>query len=360
MPTLQPQKLNFYGRSNVAQAVGQLANNIIGNPVPTNNTINSTRGSARSFSPGTQSAAGINRGQNTKASPSLNLQGLLNSAAAGAASSLVNNIMGAPDTTYYVPNGYNPYSVNPSASRLSSNGMPAGGAYVVDDFNGGLPINNFSPAVAFSDVVEDRVIISDQTNLFIGNQSNKNFNLLRTTGGVLFPLTPTITVGHKANYEMESLLQTNYATPYYTSSTVDSINIQGRFTAQTDIEGQYVLAMIQFFRTVTKMFYGASQNRGTPPPILYLDAHGQYMFDHIPVVISDFSYTLPNDVNYITANLDEKHPSKVPTDLSITLNLIPTYSRNMISNKFDLVKFSNGGLLTDTYKPGTSKPGGWL
>jgi hypothetical protein len=182
------------------------------------------------------------------------------------------------------------------------------------------------------------------------------FAPLKAVGGMLFPYTPTISVSHRANYELEGLLHSNYSTPYYTNSTVDSINIQGRFTAQNESEGQYVMAMIHFFRTVTKMFYGSSSNKGSPPPVLFLDAHGKYMFDHIPVVVREFQYTLPNDVNYISAKVGGQ-AVKVPTDLNVTVDLIPTYSRTQISNKFGLNFFASGALLTG----GTgTRPGGWL
>jgi hypothetical protein len=202
---------------------------------------------------------------------------------------------------------------------------------------------------------DSRVIISDQTGLFI-NQSPV-FDFLKTTGGVLFPYPPTITVGHRANYEMENLLHSNYTTPYYTHSSVDSIGIQARFTAQTEADANYILAMMHFFRTVTKMFYAGATNRGTPPPVLFLDAYGQYMFDHIPIVVKEFQYTLPNDVNYMTINF-QNASCKVPLDLTVSLDTMPVYSRNKISNQFDLKKFSTGGLLTTPSK--SPREGGWI
>jgi hypothetical protein len=51
------------------------------------------------------------------------------------------------------------------------------------------------------------------------------------------------------------------------------------------------------------MFYGQDENpnRGTPPPLLYLSGFGQYQFDNHPVVLTNFSYSLPVDVDYINA-----------------------------------------------------------
>jgi hypothetical protein len=78
--------------------------------------------------------------------------------------------------------------------------------------------------------------------------------------------------------------------------------------------------------------------------------------DHIPVVVREFQYTLPNDVNYITAKVAGESV-KVPTDLNVTVDLIPTYSRSQMSTVFGLNEFANGGLLTGG--KGT-RPGGWL
>ena len=64
----------------------------------------------------------------------------------------------------------------------------------------------------------------------------------------------------------------------------------------------YLLAVIHFFRTVTKMFYGQDPQAGTPPPVVFLSGLGQYQFNKHPCVVSQFTYSLPKDVDYIRAN----------------------------------------------------------
>ena len=136
-------------------------------------------------------------------------------------------------------------------------------------------------------------------------------------------------------------------------SYTDNVGITATFTAQDTTEANYLLAVIHFFRTVTKMFYGQDQLAGTPPPVLFLDGYGPYTFDHIPIVITSFDYSLPNDVDYISCTiLGDKQ--KVPTTLSVNISCIPTYSRNKISNQFGLVNFSQGALLSD------GDTGGWI
>jgi hypothetical protein len=236
---------------------------------------------------------------------------------------------------------------DPTNGRLNGTGLDQGA------ITKQLQSTNISSDSAWESDQEDRVIISDQTGKFIGQSDI--FKPLANVGGVLFPYTPQISVAHKASYDAVSLVHTNYTVPQYQHSSVDSINITAQFTANYPSEAEYVLAMIHFFRTATKMFYGQDQIAGTPPPVLFLDGYGPYTFDHIPVVITAFDYSLPNDVDYISCiikgNGKEAH-QKVPTSLQITLSMIPTYSRNKISNKFGLVDFSQGTLVTNGTKTG--------
>jgi hypothetical protein len=81
---------------------------------------------------------------------------------------------------------------------------------------------------------------------------------------------------------------------------VGDIQITGEFTAQDTAEANYLLAVIHFFRSVTKMFYGARDDfRGTPPPLVYLMGLGQYQFNNQPCVVRTFNYSMPNNVDYI-------------------------------------------------------------
>lgn len=345
MPDLKPRQTNFYSR--------QTASTVTNKPVQiAGSSRNKNQYSARANN--NRVMPGVSRSNKTNATPAVFFPGLINPADVVNTSELIyetQTVQG--EIPYQAYNGY----ISPSYNRLNANGLPLGGEYDIGITSSTIPVVEFS-ATAVDEDAEDRVVISDQTGLFIGTMPI--FSFLATTKGVLFPYTPTISVSHTANYEIENLVHTNYPTPYYTNSTVNSINIQGRFTAQTETEGQYILAMMHFFRTATKMFYGQSTNKGSPPPVLYLDAHGPYLFDHIPVVIREFQYSLPNDTNYITTSFG-RGINKVPTDLNVSVDLIPVYSRNKISTEFGLDGFANGNLLTGyNRKEGQEKSGGWL
>ncbi len=218
---------------------------------------------------------------------------------------------------------------------------------------------------------------------------------LKATNGVIFPYTPTVSVNYAANYDQTPVVHSNYTVYQYSRSSVDSVQITGDFTAQDTHEANYLLAVIHFFRSMTKMFYGQDQNpkRGTPPPLCYLFGLGTFQFSAHPLAIAGFSYNLPNDVDYIktvspyspgaqqpsnntgakasrlppgvnpggtAAKPNFSGPSSnqtgdvtwVPTKIQLTISCLPMQSRNQVSNKFSLEKYASGDLLNGIKNPG--------
>lgn len=211
---------------------------------------------------------------------------------------------------------------------------------------------------------------------------------LKATNGVIFPYTPQVSVSYAANYDPTELTHSNYKIFQYRGSAVDQVSITCDFTAQDTFEANYLLAVIHFFRSVTKMFYGQDQkpNIGSPPPLCYLSGLGTFQFNNHPLAITSFNYSLPNDVDYIRAtntttnagvnkspatskdpsyNLaalrgappEQKavvwnnppagsvEPTYVPTKMQIQISAIPVVSRNDISNRFSLADYATGNLL---------------
>jgi F0F1-type ATP synthase membrane subunit b/b' len=219
---------------------------------------------------------------------------------------------------------------------------------------------------------------------------------LYNTNGVIFPYTPAIDTAYKANYSAYDLTHSNYRGYFYQNSYVDAINIKAIFTAQDTAEANYLLAVIHFFRSITKMFYGQDAQRGSPPPLVFLSGLGDYQFNNHPCVVSQFNYNLPADVNYIRAqnvlnngtnqlstrmrqttlgnpisnaiqrltslgqgilpgavsapfapqgSLPAGNPTYVPTKMDISLSLLPVQSRSQVSQQFSLAGFANGNQL---------------
>ena len=206
---------------------------------------------------------------------------------------------------------------------------------------------------------------------------------LAPTNGVLFPYTPSIQVTHGATYNSENLTHSNYAYQFYQSSNVDTINITATFACKNSADAAYVIAVQHFFRTVTKMFYGQDAEAGLPPPVLRLEGHGDYQFGAhreqvggVPVVITSFSINLPEDVDYITANINrtantesfraaESNPfaagsldngvesqTRVPIVQQFSISCITVYSRKSITGDFGFDKFAKGQLLATSTRGG--------
>jgi len=218
---------------------------------------------------------------------------------------------------------------------------------------------------------------------------------LKVTNGVVFPYTPAITTAYKANYTDYNLTHSNYRGYFYQNSYTDAVNLTATFTAQSTSDAAYVLAVIHFFRSVTKMFYGqdAQPQRGSPPPLVFLSGLGDYQFNNHPCVVSSFSYNLPADVDYISSgspnnlglNLQPlqnlysttlnavsptvtrlaaaflppgaqnaipaplqgllNNPTYVPSKIDLVISLLPVQSRSQVSKQFSLKGFANGQLL---------------
>ena len=159
---------------------------------------------------------------------------------------------------------------------------------------------------------------------------------LKVTNGVIFPYTPAISTAYKANYSSYDLTHSNYRGYFYQNSYVDVINMTATFTAQSTSDAAYVLAVIHFFRSVTKMFYGQDAKRGSPPPLVFLSGLGDYQFNNHPCLVQQFNYTLPPDVDYISSG----SPNNLGLNLqplqnlySTTLNAVaPTVTR--LANAF--------------------------
>jgi len=169
---------------------------------------------------------------------------------------------------------------------------------------------------------------------------NPLFSRLSSTGGVVFPILPTIDLATSANYSSIDPTHNNYPFLAYKNSQVDDINISGQFPSETSADAAYWIAATTFFRTATKMFYGQGDLVGNPPIICYLSGYGASVFDRVPVVVKSFSVDLPPDVQYIKCDTFGTN-TMVPTLSTINVQLAPIYNRAGM-RKFNLADFASG------------------
>lgn len=128
-------------------------------------------------------------------------------------------------------------------------------------------------------------------------------------GGLVFPYTPLISMNGSASYENTLITHNNYSFFSYTNSSASSISINAPFNVEDAVQAQYWIAAIHYLRSITKMFTGDSQDAGNPPPLVYLNGYGDYVFKNIPVIITSFTMELPQDVAYIATTMGSFGPT---------------------------------------------------
>ena len=168
---------------------------------------------------------------------------------------------------------------------------------------------------------------------------------------LIFPFTPMVMAMSSANYDETSYAHSIYKTHSYSSSTVDDLTVTGDFVAQTPDEAAYLLAVMHFFRTATKSYFGAANPdaiRGAPPPIVKFEYLGKQMFNNVPTILKNYTYVLEPGVDYVPVTVDGE-TSYVPSYISITITLGVYYNPRKLKKDFSLSKFRNGDLLKDGY-----------
>ena len=326
-----------------------------------------------------------------------------------------------PYTTYFDDGSsiyYNPETGQETVTTIDANGrttttskliIPQPAEDITAEVNGGPTVDEPEQMAIFGPQAKDwrfRMSLAPSADYLYMAHNPGILAPLISTEGVLFPYTPSINIVYSAGYNAQDITHSNYKIYTYKSSAVEAITIAADFTAQDSVEANYLLAVIHFFKSVTKMFYGQDQNpsRGVPPPLVYLRGFGQYQFDWHPAVISSFTHTFPQDVDYIdayptnngislgakdlspydriksevysntgrlrsisrqvqaggmppapvfssTENINEA--TRVPTKVTMQLSVLPIVTRNAISNHFSLKEYATGQLMRGSVNRGT-------
>lgn len=213
-----------------------------------------------------------------------------------------------------------------------------------------------------------------------GPSSGVMGKILTKTRGVVWPFQPTISYAQQVDYtpiEMVHSIQEMYS---YKATKAPTFTVNGQWSVQSHEEGLYAMACIRFFQTVTKMYFGGEPGSavsglaGTPPPVLLFDAYGQNMFNCLPVIVTNFTLSLPAEVDYYPVNMQNmerydlysnpftkiqniKQPNLTTTnvawlpvlftlDVSLTVQNTPKRLRS-----FNLDEFRSGKLI---------RSGGWV
>lgn len=122
---------------------------------------------------------------------------------------------------------------------------------------------------------------------------------LKDAGGLIFPYTPQINIKSSAAYSGIQTTHTNYTFQSYTRSEPGQIQITAPMHVEDSDQALYWIAAVHYLRSVSKMFAGTDPKAGNPPPIVFLNGYGAYVFKNIPVVVVNATIDLMNDCDYI-------------------------------------------------------------
>jgi hypothetical protein len=162
-----------------------------------------------------------------------------------------------------------------------------------------------------------------------------------------WPATPKISQSIEVNYSTWELQHTNYQPSAFGNRSTPVVTISGPWFSRTVEEATRTLNAIHLLRSATSMFYGREdKNKGTPPPIGRLNAHGLY--SNTPVVVKTFQYDYPNDVDYITVDMFNGKQS-VPVLFEMSVSLIVQINAVEAVKEYTLENFYTGKLLGNGY-----------
>jgi len=212
------------------------------------------------------------------------------------------------------------------------------------------------------------------TDVLGNNDCGNLLQPLWPTKGMVWPYTPNVTFGGQANYSSYHFTHSNYQFHNFQNSAPEFLQVAGTFTAQTNEEARYMVAMMRFLRGATMMEFGipAAQRglAGTPPPVLRFNYLGAHMFNNIPVVVNNFNFTLEDSVDYTEVQLPttnglglgglassfndfifgdsitpEGNRTWVPTRMMLVVSLLVQQNTRNVRENFDLADFKRGALI---------------
>lgn len=186
-----------------------------------------------------------------------------------------------------------------------------------------------------------------------GDEANIDYLLrpLYQTGGLVWQYTPNIFYGASVNYSSQEFQGSNYPLNVYVNSQPPEYPIISQFTANTIDEARYLLGVMHFVKVATKSYFGDSAVKdglyGTPPPVLLFEYLGEHGFNKVPVIITQYSINLQQDVDYIPVVTSvggggKEEVTYVPTKSEISITIKPQYAPHKLRKRFDLRSFTTG------------------
>ena len=178
-----------------------------------------------------------------------------------------------------------------------------------------------------------------------GIANNYLLEPLEASNGIIWQYTPSVFLSGSAEYN-EALMQgMNYPINTFISSRPPDIPITADFSANNQYEARYLLAIMTFLKICTKAYFGddavAKGQAGVPPPVLLFEYLGDHGFNKVPVVVTNWSMQLPDNVDYVPVQVN-KTVTYVPTLTNIMINLKPQYTPHKLRKRFSVEGITSG------------------
>ena len=163
--------------------------------------------------------------------------------------------------------------------------------------------------------------------------------------GLVFQYAPHLTFTTLANWSPQSFGHTNYSYNAWENSDVSEIMLASEFTAESEDEAKYMLAVIHFLKSATKGGFGQNDGgRGVPPAVYNFNYLGNHQFKDVPVVITNVTLVYDNSIDYIPIVVAGKE-TLVPAHIGITIMIKPQYNPKTMIEEFTVSNFRKGTYL---------------
>lgn len=101
------------------------------------------------------------------------------------------------------------------------------------------------------------------------------------------------------------------------------------------------------------MHFGSTDpEAGLPPPPLVLSGYGDFMFNDLTVILTDFSMALPNNVDYLEVDIGG-HTAWVPSLTTFNITCVVQQTPKQQRDQFNLKEFTSGKMMSSGTK-------GWI
>jgi len=200
-----------------------------------------------------------------------------------------------------------------------------------------------------SDLRASLTCLTDMGVIFPGYDSGPMLPL-RPDNGVVFPYMPVVMATHTANYAEHHPTHSNFMYRFFKNYGVQNFTCTATFTSGTLAEARYAMGAHHFFKSAMRMGFGESDPyRGVPPPVLSFNALGHGWFQNVPVVITNYTYNLDSNQDYV--NFNDVHLKEIlaPIKFEAILDLLPQYNTRQTRTEHTLEDFVNGRLLEKGY-----------